>query len=54
MNESQNVIEFSLLNPDENKAFAMLCANLNAAGVPYSLRTEMAILHVEITISTGY
>jgi len=49
-----NHLEFDLSNPDHNKAFAMLCRNLNEAGVPYKVRTEMAILRAEIEISDGF
>jgi len=47
-------LEFSLSVKDQSVAFAQLCASLNQAGVPFSLRFEQAILRVEITIGEGY
>lgn len=49
-----NTLEFNLSDTDHNMAFAQLIRNLNEAGVPYKLHTEMAILRVTVEISTGY
>jgi hypothetical protein len=49
-----NHLEFDLSKADHNKAFAMLCRNLNEQGVPYTVRTEVDILRAEIEISDGF
>lgn len=47
-------LEFDLSNKDQSLAFAHLCASLNQAGVPFTLRQEQAINRVAITIGEGY
>ena len=54
----QNSIEFTLSSVDEAQlsddlaALAILIANLNKNGVPYSLRRDS--LAIQITIGTGF
>lgn len=52
--KSSRSLEFDLSNQDQSLAFALLCASLNQAGVPFSLRQEQAINRVAIFISEGY
>jgi hypothetical protein len=47
-------LEFDLSKVSQAQAFANLCAALNQAGVPFSLRQEQAINRVAITIGEGY
>jgi len=51
MNNS-NTVKFDLSNSESNKAFAMLCRNLNEVGVPYKVLTDL--LNVEVEISDGF
>lgn len=51
---TSRTLEFNLAIKDQSVAFAQLCASLNQAGVPFSLRFEQAILRVAITIGEGF
>jgi len=47
-------IPFSIKDPDQCRAFALLVRNLNEVGVPYIIRNEPGISQVEIEITEGY
>ena len=47
-------LEFDLSKASQSQAFALLCASLNAAGVPFSLKQEQEINRVAIFIGEGF
>ena len=48
----ENYLEFSLSDEKELKAFAILIAQLNKEGIPYTVRKDS--IAIQLRISSGY